>query len=186
MPTHKADVMALVTDLSEVLNLVQYTLLIRLPLHNWFAINKVSMILPYFGMKLMSTFLHFRKFLHFDEILKTQEPLTSLVKISPPTLIINLKICAQFISNQSRQMFMFRQMSLLMCTIPQLLMARHFWNQPDKLQLLLNKLSKTRFEHFISLMTRQVVEVRPHLRRKLRLEKLQKRLMIHRKALSPD
>jgi hypothetical protein len=72
------------------------------------------MTLPYCGMKLTLTFLHFLDFLHFDEILKTHALLTSLVKISPQRLTIDLKICKQFIVSQFNQMFKFKQMSLLM------------------------------------------------------------------------
>ncbi len=133
----------------------------------------------------MLIFLHFLQFLLFDEILKTRALLTSLVKISPPTLTINLKICEQVIVNQFNQTFKLKQMSLLMCTIP-LLLGRHFWNQQDKLRLLRNKLSKTRFEHFISPMTSQVVKAKPHLRRKIQTGKLRRRLTIHRRAQSPD
>jgi hypothetical protein len=75
-------------------------------------------------------------------------------------------------------------MSLLMCTIPQPL-ARNFWNQQDKLQLLRDKLSKKRFEHFTSLMTSRL-RVKPQLRRKIRIEKLQRKLMTLKKAQSPD
>jgi hypothetical protein len=48
LPTHEAEVMALAMDRSEVLNLVQYNphTRLRLPLHNWFAINKASLALP--------------------------------------------------------------------------------------------------------------------------------------------
>jgi hypothetical protein len=92
----------------------------------------------------------------------------------------------QTIHGHINQTFKFKQMSQLMSTIPLLTQARRFWNQPDKLQLLRNRLSKRRFEHFTSLMTSQVDKIKPHLRRKIRIEKLRRRLMIHRKAPSPD
>ena len=133
----------------------------------------------------MSTFLHFLKFLHFDEILKTHALLILLVKISPLTLTINLKICGQLILSTINQVFKFKQTFLLMCTIPQPL-ARNFWNQPNQLQLLRKRLLKKRFEHLTSLMTSQVFRVKPNLRRKIRIEKLRRRLMTLRKAQSPD
>jgi hypothetical protein len=88
----------------------------------------------------MSTFLHFLQFLHFEEILKTHALLTLLVKISPQMLTINLKICSQFLVIQLNQMFTFKKMTLLMCTMPLLPLAPHFWNQLDTL-LLRNRLA---------------------------------------------
>jgi hypothetical protein len=109
LPMLKAAVMDLAMDQLEVFNLDQDMLQshLHLPPHNWFAINKVSVTLLCFGMKLMSTFLHFLQFLHFEEILKTHALLTSLVKISPPTLTISLKICDQLIVSKIYQTFKF-------------------------------------------------------------------------------
>ena len=135
---------------------------------------------PINGMKLMSTSLH------FDVTLKTHAEMTLLAKIFRPMSVtkmfsqtiwehfivklFNLKIWEPFIVNQFKQMFKLKKMSLLMCTIPLLHLVQLLLTQPDKMQQLRNRLSKTRFKLFTSQMTSPVVQVKPHLRPKTRKE----------------